>query len=61
MDATDAKTQKIEPDPIFFDGRKFCKAVCKRDCQNRKEWGIRKNGKMHAKIVGTILWTMIAG
>ncbi len=25
MDATDAKTQKIEPDPIFLDGLKFRK------------------------------------
>ncbi len=29
MHATDAKTQKIEPDPNFFDGRKF-----RRQCAN---------------------------
>ncbi len=29
MHATDAKTQKIKPDPIFFDGRKFW-----RECAN---------------------------
>ncbi len=29
MHATDAKTQKIKPDPIFFDGRKF-----RRQCAN---------------------------
>ncbi len=30
MHATDAKTQKIKPDPIFFyEGRKVSEAVCK--------------------------------
>ncbi len=34
MYATDAKTQKIEPDPNFFMMDESSEAVCKRDWHN---------------------------
>ncbi len=36
MNATDAKTQKIEPDLIFLWQTKVLDVVCKRDCHNMR-------------------------
>ncbi len=38
MHATDAKTQKIEPDPNFFWRTKVSEAVCKRDWHNVRSY-----------------------
>ncbi len=38
MHATDAKTQKIEPDPKFFWRTKVSEAVCKRDWHNVRSY-----------------------
>ncbi len=38
MHATDAKTQKIEPDPNFFWRTKVSEAVCKRDWHNMRSY-----------------------
>ncbi len=38
MHATDAKTQKIEPDPILFWWTKVSEAVCKRDWHNVRSY-----------------------
>ncbi len=38
MHATDAKTQKIEPDPNFFMTDKISEAVCKRDWHNVRSY-----------------------
>ncbi len=38
MNATDAKTQKIEPDPNFLWRTKVSEAVCKRDCHNVRSY-----------------------
>ncbi len=38
MHATDAKTQKIEPDPNFLWRMKVLEAVCKRDWHNVRSY-----------------------
>ncbi len=38
MHATDAKTQKIKPDPNFFWRTKVSEAVCKRDWHNERSY-----------------------
>ncbi len=53
MHATDAKTQKIEPDPNFF-MTKVSEAVCKRDCHNVRSYLFFYVRKCQTKILDSM-------
>ncbi len=54
MHATDAKTQKIEPDLNFFDGRSISEAVCKHDWHNVRLYLIFNVRKFQTKISDSV-------
>ncbi len=55
MHATDAKTQKIEPDPNFFLWRtKVLEAVCKRDWYNVRSYLFFNVRKFRTKILDSV-------
>ncbi len=53
MHATDAKTQKIEPDPKFFWRTKISEAVCKRDRLNVRSYLIFNVRKFRTQCAET--------
>ncbi len=53
MHATDAKTQKIEPDPIFFWRTEVSEAVCKRDWHNVRSYLFFNVRKFRTQCVET--------
>ncbi len=54
MHATDAKTQKIEPDPNFFWQTKVSEAVCKRDWHNVRSYLFFNVRKFRTKISDSV-------
>ncbi len=55
MHATDAKTQKIEPDPNFFENEtKVSEAVCKRDWHNVRSYLFFNVPKFRTKISDSV-------
>ncbi len=52
--ATDAKTQKIEPDPNFFWRTKVSEAVCKCDWHNVRSYLFFKVRKFRTKISDSV-------
>ncbi len=64
MHATDAKTQKIEPDPIFFWRTKVSEAVCKRDWHNMRSYlffNMRKFQTFRPYVSVAPFWRISAG
>ncbi len=54
MHATDAKMQKIEPDPNFFWRTKVSEAVCKRDWHNVRSYLFLNVWKFRRKISDSV-------
>ncbi len=60
MHATDAKTQKIEPDPNFLWRTKVSEAVCKRDWHNMRSYLFFNVRKFQTQCAMTLTVSMMS-